>query len=336
MFSLSRRVLTLLQFTRMALVFTAISNGWAAMLLQADMIGVQLTVPYAIAMTVVSIGLYTFGMALNDLIDRRRDSQIASHRPLPSGRISVHAAHLVCTLLGLLAIGGAIALVLLRPEPAIGSRDWLSLALVFWTLGLIVFYDFAGKYLVALGLLSLGLIRFFHATIAAPTLVIPWHAIVLLLHVTILSTVCYALEGKRPRLTRGHYATVIGGLVLIVGMLIVFLLERRLPIDRNWQAALRVTDALIYPGVAVAAFVGVAVLIRLQHPDPRSAGRTMMLYGLLWLIIYDAAFVLGYVGWKYSLVILSLFPIALLAVQVMRWWTKLVELSTRPEYQRAR
>ena len=33
---------------------------------------------------------------------------------------------------------------------------------------MIVFYDFAAKYLVTLGLLSLGLIRFFHATIAAP------------------------------------------------------------------------------------------------------------------------------------------------------------------------
>lgn len=336
MFSLSRRVLTLLQFTRMALVFTAISNGWAAMLLQAHATGVQLTVPYAIAMTVVSIGLYTFGMALNDLIDRRRDSQIASHRPLPSGRISVHTAHLVCTLLALVAIAGAVALVLQRPGQTIGTHDWLSLGLVFWTLGLIVFYDFAGKYLVALGLIALGLIRFFHAAIAAPTLAIPWHAIVLLLHVSILSTVCYALEGKRPRLTRVHYATVIGGLVLITGMLIVFLFERRAPLYKTWQEALSVSRALIYPGVAMGAFVVTAVLIRLQHRDPRSAGRTMMLYGLLWLIIYDATFVLGYVGWKYSLVILSLFPIALLAVQVMRWWTKLVELSTRPEYQRAR
>jgi hypothetical protein len=35
---------------------------------------------------------------------------------------------------------------------------------------LIVFYDLAGKYLVALGLLSLGLIRFFHAVIPAPQL----------------------------------------------------------------------------------------------------------------------------------------------------------------------
>jgi 4-hydroxybenzoate polyprenyltransferase len=327
--SLSQRVLTLLQFTRIALVFTAISNGWAAMLLNARATGVKVTPMYAVAMTVASIGLYTFGMALNDLIDRRRDSQIASHRPLPSGRISVRTAHLICVLLGILGLAGAGALVALHPQ------QWLSLIVAAWTLLLIMFYDYAGKYLVALGLIALGLIRFFHATIAAPTLEIPWHPIVLLVHVTLLSTVCYGLEGKRPRLTVGHWVTVIGGLALIIGALLTALVQRH-P-DVSWQIALWAKPQLAYVGAAVVMFIALAITIRYQHRDPRAAGRTMMLYGLLWLIVYDATFVFIYAEWKWwGSVVLALMPVSLLAVQIMRAWSKLMELSAKPQYQRAR
>ena len=61
-----------------------------------------------------------------------------------------------------------------------------------------------------------------------------------------------------------------------------------------------------------------------------------MLYGLLWLIVYDAAFALGTVGWRPAMIILALLPIAMFCVQTMRWWTTLVDLSQAPQYQRAR
>lgn len=329
MLSLPQRVLTLLQFTRMALVFTAISNGWAAMLLNSRATGEPITFWYAVAMTVVSVGLYTFGMALNDLIDRRRDSQIAPGRPLPSGRMSVTTAHAICALLALVAIGGGAWLAVLHPG------QWISLLIVLWTLVLIIFYDFAGKYLVAPGLIALGLIRFFHATIPAPGLPIPWQPILLLAHVTILSTVCYGLEGKRPRLTRSHWVIVIGGLVASIGLLVGLLIDRR-AVDVRWATAIWFTPSLLPACAGIITFVALAITLRIQNKDPRAAGRSIMLYGLLWLIVYDASLVLGYVGWEYALVILSLLPISMLAVQVMRWWSKLIDLSARPQYQRAR
>lgn len=330
MLSLPYRLLALLQLTRMALVFTAISNGWASMLVYAHVTGATITVSYAIAMTLVSIGLYTFGMALNDLIDRRRDSQIAPTKPLPSGRMSVTAAHVLCVMLACLALGAGAWMSLQQAE------SWISLLITAWTLVLILFYDFAGKYLVAPGLISLGLIRFFHATIAAPSLVVPWHAIVLLVHVVVISTFCYGLEGKRPRLTRSHWFLVIGGLLSMILLLLVLLIERRTIHWQNWVQALHISDGLIYPAFGIVGFIVLAILLRIRHPDPRTAGRNIMLYGLLWLIVYDALFVLGYVGWLYALVIVSLFPIALLAVQVMRFWSRLLDLSQKPQYQRAR
>src|SRR5688500_15080066 len=109
--SISQRLLTLLQLTRMALVFTAIADGLCTLLLAAHAraaaagdgrIAAHLTAAQVFWAAAVSAGLYGFGMSLNDIIDRRRDAQIAAARPLPSGRIGVTAAHVVCgTLLAL-------------------------------------------------------------------------------------------------------------------------------------------------------------------------------------------------------------------------------------------
>ncbi len=326
------RLFTLLQFTRIALVFTAISNGWASMLLQNWALQKQgrppsLSVAYVVAMTVVSICLYAFGMSLNDLIDRRRDTQIAPGRPLPSGRISVRMGHVICALFGLLALAAGVWMVVLHP----GQR--MSIVILAWTIGLIIVYDFAGKYLVAPGLIVLGLIRFFHATIAAPTLEFPWQAILLLVHVTLLSTVCYQLEGKRPRLSLRHWVWVIGGLVLVVGGLLAWLVYQR---GGPVWATLWITRGLLPVAAAIVTFIGLAITIRFQARDDRAAGRSLMLYGLLWLIVYDASFAYGFVGWRQAVMILALLPMSMIAVQAMRAWGQFVEYSTKPQYQRAR
>ena len=53
-------------------------------------------------------------------------------------------------------------------------------------------------------------------------------------------------------------------------------------------------------------------------------------------IVYDASFVAAYVGWLQAIVLLLLLPAAYLSVQLMRWWSRLVLLSQKPTYQRAR
>jgi 4-hydroxybenzoate polyprenyltransferase len=335
---LSSRLLTLLQFTRMALVFTAIADSLAALLIWAswtageDGFYLHHLTPWRIAAVAsVSIGLYGYGMSLNDIIDRRRDRQIAADRPLPSGRIGLFSAHVICALLGLVAVIGG--LYQLR-YPSIGI---LAIVLLLWTMSLITFYDFAGKYLVAPGLLTLGLIRFFHATIPAPQLPLLWHPLLLLNHVTIVSAIAYAWENKRPRLTRIHWYAVLGGLALVDATCIGLVWMRRNhpghPFGTN---PLWITPNLLLPLGAVAGFIFAVVMIRLRNKDSRTAGRTLMLTGLLWLIIYDATFVAGYVDLKAGLAILMLLPIAYLSVVMMRWWSKIVMLSQKPEYQRAR
>jgi hypothetical protein len=271
-------------------------------------------------------------MSLNDIIDRRRDSSIAAHRPLPSGRVGLGTAHAICICLGLLEAWSAAAYAHWTPPTGL-----MSFMLLVTTGLFITFYDFAGKYLVALGLLSLGMIRFLHAAVAAPWLPVVWHPLLLLNHVVILSAVAYHWEEKRPSLTRAHWVTVLGGLagvnVLVLGSI-------------GWRrgdqtlggliTALEIKPALILPAAAIVMFLVVAWMVRRRNRAARDAGQKLMLYGLLWLIVYDAAFVAGYVSWMAAGILLVLLPIAWWSVQFMRWWSKVLSLGQRPVFQRAR
>jgi hypothetical protein len=327
--ALPQQLLSVLQLTRMALVCTAISNSLCALMLWAQWntpagghVSDLLTFWRALAVAVTSAGLYGFGMCLNDINDRRRDSLIAAHRPLPSGRIGVAQAHVVCGLLALTALVGGGLVARFTDAPL------LSLGLVVWTGVLITFYDFAGKYLVAPGLLTLGLIRFFHATIAAPKLPLLWHPLLLLNHVAIISALAYAWEAKRPALTRVHWWAVLGGLALADVTCIALVGWRRVGrVGDDWLEALRVTPGLVLPAIAVAMFVIVASWVRATLGNTRRAGQSLMLSGLLWLIVYDAAFAGAYVDWTAAAMLLFLLPIAYLSVLLMRWWGQVLSAA---------
>jgi hypothetical protein len=330
---ISQRLLTLLQFTRMALVFTAISNSLCTLLLATRrQVGPEGSVLEALhwqsvlLMALISIGLYGYGMALNDIIDRRRDRQLASHRPIPSGRIALATAHVICGLLFLMALTAGF--IYSRKTP----NGWMSLLLLLWTVFLIAFYDFAGKYLVAVGLLTLGLIRFFHALIPAPDLPLLWHPLLLFTHVSILSAVAYWWEEKRPELTVAHWVAVLGG-VAMVDILAVSIVASR---GAEVGSGLAWNVWLLLPIGLVAVFIVISWRIRKRSATARQAGQTLMLTGLLWLIVYDSAFVGVYVGWRYALALLVLLPMSYLMVQLMRWWSKLLSLSQPPEYKRVR
>jgi 4-hydroxybenzoate polyprenyltransferase len=329
--TISQRLLPILQLTRMALVFTAIADSTCGLLLRAARqrsIANGRLIDYVdayqlVATAIISVGLYGFGMSLNDIIDRRRDSTVAAHRPLPSGRIGVVTAHVICFLLALAAaLGGAYFVYADVPN------GWATLVLVVVTGLLITFYDVAGKYLVAPGLISLGLIRFFHSVVPAPELPLLWHPLLLLNHVAILSTVAYLWEQKRPALTKLHWWAVLGtlGMIDAAGIALTWVLR---------PGALTVTRWLVLPGAAVVVFVALAFVVYRRMKGRREAGQTLMLYGLLWLIVYDACFVAAYVSGVAAGLLVALLPVAYLSVQVMRWWGKLMVASQRPEYKRA-
>ncbi|MDB5298099.1 MAG: polyprenyltransferase [Phycisphaerales bacterium] len=338
----SHRLLTLLQLTRMALVFTAIADGWCALALWEawDRPGAgaaDLWDPWrALAVGGVAVGLYGFGMSLNDLIDRRRDAQISPARPLPSGRVSVGAATGVCGLLLALSLGAAAVFEF------VGGGRSPAVALTAVTLGLIWFYDAAGKYLVGPGLVTLGLVRFVHALVPSLEIhpAVPpaawhpllWHPLWLLNHVTILSTVCYGWEQKRPALNAKHWGCVLLTLLAIDGTAAWWIGTRG-----HGSAAenLRLDWRLAGPALASLAFVAVALRVKRRAPTSREAGQATMLYGLLWLIAYDAIFAGLYARPAAGVGLFLLLPIAYGSVRAMRAWSKLLAASQRPEFKRA-
>jgi UbiA prenyltransferase family len=359
MLSISKRLLPLLQLTRMALVFTAIADSQCALLLRWSIPGWRGPMPASLgqqmlamspaarraisqqemlailgqqmlAMALVSVGLYGFGMSLNDIIDRRRDAQIAAGRPLPSGRVGIITAHVICIILALMALLGGGYYARIVPGDMHG---WLSFALVIGTGLLIAFYDAAGKYLVGPGLLSLGFIRFCHAVIPSPELPLLWQPLLLLNHVTILSTVAYVWEEKRPALTRIHWWGVLGGLALFDALAISVVAWRRY--EGSVAGALQISDGLMLPLAAAMLFVAVAATLRRTAPTRRVAGQKLMLFGLLWLIVYDACFAGIYVGALAGVLLFLLLPVAYFSVQLMRGWSQLLALSQPPRFQRA-
>lgn len=337
MVSLSHSLLPVLQLTRMALVFTAIADSLCALMLWARWENDPgILSPWRIfGVVLVSIGLYGFGMTLNDIIDRRRDRTLAAHRPLPSGRIGLVTAYMICLLLGVLTLIGGITLIVTTPIED-RAAGWASMLLILWTATLIVFYDLAGKYLVAVGLLTLGFVRFFHALIPAPQWPLIWHPLLLLNHVTILSAVAYRWEQKRPSLTDLHWRGLLGALAVVNVMVIGLVCWLRYRPGATFAEILWIQPGLLLPVIAMLLFVAVAYSIYWWSDTPRQAGQNVMLYGLLWLIVYDAAFVAGYVDWIWGLGLVVLLPVSFLSVQAMRWWSRLMSLSQRPAFKRAR
>ena len=303
------RLLGVLQLTRMALVFTAIADVQAALLLSR-----QWSPRVAVLAAGMSAGLYGFGMALNDIIDQRRDSAIAPGRPLPSGRLGPVAAHLIAAGLLTLAMYAAW-----RVDQLLG-HDLRTLAAVLVCAGFIAFYDVAGKYLVAVGLVTLGLVRFTHAASVQPGLDVPGHALVLLNFTTVLSTLGYALEDKRPTLRLSHVLFV-AALLSVVNVAVLY----RHPMLLQSPALALVVGAILLFGLT-------AGLLAAQTTGRRELGKRVMLLGLLWLIVIDAAAVAGGVGWREGLLILALLPIAQAAVWLMQAWSRVVALSQKPDY----
>jgi len=311
MSALLRHISAALQLMRWKLAITAIADGQCALLL-ASLQGDGVWEPRgAIAVGLMSLGLYAGGMTLNDLVDSKRDAFLHPGKPIPSGRISVPAAHAWC--IGWFALGliGGIATVM-------GSGHILtSTFFLIWTLLLILFYNFVGKFLGSSGIISLGLVRFFHAAIAQPLLWVIGHPLMLLNHVGVLSAVCYILEDKRPRLSRAHRWFV--GIALVLLNLFIFSGLALVTLSRHSASEvlrrLGLEWGLLYPLGAGLIFWTVAIVMLRRLPQQptaegdekvsagaqrqwllrrQRAGRRLMFAGLLFLIIYDAAFVLGF------------------------------------------
>lgn len=301
----TNRIRAAVELMRLPLVITAISDSQAAyFLFTVSHPGRTWDLVASLCLLAMSAGLYCFGMVINDIIDIRRDRFLRPHRPLPSGRIGMQQAYLLAAGLLILGLVGGLGFAL-----APSGGGFMSIFFLTWTILLIFFYNLAGKFVGAVGILTLGMARFFHAAVAQPHLPVLWQPLLLMDHVTLLTLVCYALEGKHPRLTKGHWWTVLGGLFLLNVMLaggVVLAMFLRSNSGAGMVDSLGLHRGLLWPIGAMVIFVALAaaVLLSLREQEGldnrellerrRKTGRQLMFSGLLWLVIYDLGFVIGF------------------------------------------
>ena len=299
----------LVEVTRAPLVPTAISNIWMVTIwtfvFEPGRLVAQKPLGLALMLTAgVAIGMWGFGMTLNDLMDARRDRLFKKDRPIPSGRVTTRAAMataLFCLLLGLFCAA------------MIGLPSTLMCLLCAT---LIVIYNTAGKHLPAIGLMLLAMIRATHMLIANPGLKFAWPVWVAFTFVLLISGVAYVLEHKRPRLYPQEVWGLVFGWTVFSLMGISWMLHR---------GALSVVDAAMVwvgPLAAGAVFAGVGYSVVRFAKNRREGGEALMTNGLMWLIVFDAAWLIGAGLWGWGVPLLGLYFICRSGVATMRLYKR--------------
>ncbi len=184
-----------LKLFRFPLIFTAIADSAAGYLLAC-----RESAPEGLVLLYLAIasgGMYCFGMAMNDLVDRRRDRELHPERVLPSGRMTLRGAAGAAVFV--LALSAAATLLISAAHPG-RFAAWGAL------LAAVLAYNFALRFAPVM-----GLARCFNFLLGA--LSAPWawdveaygssgvfhFAFALFVYVTALTFVSTFEEGKRAR-----------------------------------------------------------------------------------------------------------------------------------------
>jgi 4-hydroxybenzoate polyprenyltransferase len=240
------------------------------------------TMPLAVALllgAVVAVGLHICGVALNDVLDARHDRLFSPQRPIPAGRVRRTSAVVVAFVGLIAAVAGALFL----------GHEAILLCLLAGA-G-ILFFNATGKHLPAAGILALALIRLINMLIPNAQLGFAWPLWMTMTHVAAATALGWRLEDKRPRLERREVIRLAIGWSLGTAMIVGYML---------WRGTILAYGRpfiWIGPAIAGAIFFAVSWVVVARATRLRSAGdgrrrelgRAYMRLSILWLIVYDAA-----------------------------------------------
>lgn len=307
---LSSQILPAFRLTRLSLVFGAVADAWFVIAFTRGDAIYNHVPSYSAPLIVVlilaallTVGLFAFAGALNDLLDLRHDVTFRPDRPLPSGRIKSSQAVVI-------AIGSLLAAIA-------AMIPFGTAAIVFGVLAAtgILFYDAMGKYLPALGVIVAGLIHGAHMMIPNPDLAFTGPIWLIFSHVVVIGLVVHMVEGKRPRTTTTSIAlTGVGW--LICSMLILGLAAREggdggfIPSDLD-------VDTLIWPAAAVVLFVAIARRKISGQPGPIGAEK-LRRYGSMWHAMYASAWFAGLGRWAEAGMFFGLAILGLVLMTILR------------------
>lgn len=242
---------------------------------------------------VIAGGLGVFMMALNDALDARHDRAFEPDRPIPAGQITQRAA-LGLAMAGLLAALGA--------SVAFGQ---LSMLLALGAAGAIVFYNVAGRFVPAVGVVTLGLIIGVSVVIPNPRLAFAWPILLTMTHVIAAATVRHWLAGKRPRLSPINGWGICVGWAFWTLVVIVLIRVRGKGVIHEDLGL-----TWIGPAIAAAGFGLLTWLIlgpaSLTAKARRGTAARFTQLAAAWLILFHAGWLVSAGLWWQGLVVLSL------------------------------
>jgi len=319
----------LLGLTRLGLVLSAVSGGWLMTFLA---FGVEtpatrtptlehLGIAWALlASAGAALGLGVCAVALNDVLDRRQDRLLVSGRegknkPVASGRVTAQTATAV-------AVGALLIAVL--SAAALGP---VSLRLTVFLGAVVLFYNVAGRFVPAVGVVTLGLVHGLAMAIPNPSTAFAWPVLLTMTHVMGCGLLRHHLEAKRPKLR----AWDVWGVLLGWGfwsLVVLVLIGSR---QSDGAAAAAAAGRWVWVGPSA---VGLVFLVlarrewRRSTHDQSGEGAAAGLWwaGLLgrsgpqrfrrlsvgWLLVYDVAWLWSAGLWWQGLAIVGLLALAVL------------------------
>lgn len=271
---------------------------------------------WSLAVTaIIAAGLGVFMMALNDALDARHDRAFEPDRPIPSGQVTQRAAFGLAMTGLLAALGAAVTL---------GS---LSMIMALIAAGAIVFYNLAGRFVPCVGIVTLGLVIGVTALIPNPKLAFAWPILLMMTHTITAATVRHWLAGKRPTMAPLDGWGISVGWVFWSLVVLMLIRVRGEGIEHEGIG-------LVWLGPLIAAMVFSLLLwlilgpTTLAPPARRGTATRFTKLATVWLIIFNASWLLSAGLWWQGLILLGLLALALLTVDTVQ---KSAVKNTLPE-----
>ncbi|MCB9846585.1 MAG: hypothetical protein H6811_11450 [Phycisphaeraceae bacterium] len=259
-----------------------------------------------------ALGLYAFGVCLNDLLDARRDRTLRPDRPVASGQVSIAAAVSAVALSLILAMAGATAF---------GTEAMLA------TIGLaagILLFNAAGKFVPGIGLVMLGVIYAGHMLVPNLHLRFLWPVWLVMTHALVVAGLRHRIARKVPPISRRAVIVAAIGWLGWTAALAWLAWHRRTDGEWWWPSWVPKIAAVV-PAVLVILFVWFAARrIRELGPGTRSAEKIGR-YGAVWVTLYECAWLFGAGLYEEGAILSALALVGILGMTMLREWYSLIE-----------